>query len=346
MDEFLATKNTTDYLAVDEVQNNTSWIEAAPYTSRKLDKNCYEYLNCRLFVNAIVRMTYNERHGAVRFSQGQVSVVIQLPDDKLPINQQTLTLRLAPPGLRQIDADNIPDDWPRVVVARKTSHSIVVGRGLQMGRRTQFPIRYYLTSTIHRIQGETVDLYATQISEVYKQYRLWQKKQFAVLISRAHYCRDIIVVGDRNDTRNAIVKILGRSSKWSLLIDQYMSKLDVLSDVIVREIDLNLHPFEPLYRELPTAPCGYMYPLVSIPHPDHTWAGETDNIKKRLREHNTGYGVEETRPTELHPWAVFAFVCGFDFDNEEMDEGVSLLEYGIEARKEFFQRYLCIRLEQ
>ena len=339
MDEFLANKNTTDYLAVDEVQNNTSWIEAAPYISRKLDKVCYEYLNCRLFVNAIVRMTYNERHAAVHFSQGQVAVVIQLPDDTLPINQQTLTLRLAPPGARQIDADDIPDDWPQVVVPRKTSHSIVVGRGLQMGRRTQFPIRYYLTSTIHRIQGETVDLYATQISEVYKQYRLWQKEQFAVLISRAHYCRDIIFVGDRNDTRNAIVKILGRSSKWSLLIDQYMSNLDVLSDVIVPEIDLNVHPFEPLYRELPTAPCGYMYLLVSIPHPEHTYAGETDDIKKRLREHNTGYGVEETRPTELHPWALFAFVCGFDFDNEEMDEGVTLLEYGIEARKEFLQRY-------
>ena len=118
--------------------------------------------------------------------------------------------------------------------------------------------------TIHRIQGETVHLYATQISDVDKQYRPWQKEQFAVLISRAHYCKDIIFVGSKNDTRNAIISILGRSSKWDLLIDKYISNLDILSHHRVREIDLNFHPFQPLYRELPNAFCGYVYLLSSI----------------------------------------------------------------------------------
>ena len=182
MDEFLSTKITKEYLAVDEVQNNTTWINAASYISQKLDRSCYEYSKCRLFIHAIVRMTYNERHATTQFSQGQVAVIIQLPDDNVEMNAQTLTLRLAPPGVRHIDPNNIPEHWPQVHVSRRTSHPIVVGRGLQMGRRTQFPVRYHLTSTIHRIQGETVPLYATQVSEVHKEYRLWQREQFTVLI--------------------------------------------------------------------------------------------------------------------------------------------------------------------
>ena len=216
-------------MAVDEVQNNTSWVSAASYISKKLDNACYEYSNCRLFVNAVIRMTFNERHHAITFSQGQVAVVSALADNDLPLTEQKLTLRLAPPGLRHIDVHNIPDSWPEVHISRRTTHPVVVGRSLQMGRRTQFPVRYHLTSTIHRIQGETVPLYATQISDIHKEYRLWQREQFAVLISRAKYCQDIIFFGDRTDTKSAIVKILSRSSKWDLLIDEYISNLDVFS---------------------------------------------------------------------------------------------------------------------
>lgn len=70
-----------------------------------------------------------------------------------------------------------------------------------MGRRAQFPVRYHLASTIHRIQGDIVPLYATQVSEIQREYRLWRKEQFAVLISRAEHCKDIIFVGNKLDTK-------------------------------------------------------------------------------------------------------------------------------------------------
>ena len=59
--------------------------------------------------------------------------------------------------------------------------------------------------------------------------------------------------------------------------------------------------------------------------------GQTENLKNSLREHNTGYGSQETRPTHLHPWGVFAFVCGFD------DENINL---GKERRKNFLERLM------
>ena len=273
-------------------------------------------------------MTYNERHSSIQFSQGQVAVVTELADDILPSNDQRCTVRLAPPGVRNIDIANIPDNWPQVSVKRRTTHAIVVGHGLQMGRRTQFPLRYHLTSTIHRIQGETVPLYATQISQVNKSYRLWQKEQFAVLISRAHTCRDIIFVGAKTDTRNAIVQILAKSSKWDDIVNNYLTTLDVMSRPVLREINLNLHPFLPFYRELPNATCGYVYILASIPNSSRSYVGECADIKKRLREHNTGYGTTETKPTCLHPWGIYGFVCGFDDVN---------IAAGITSRKQFLR---------
>jgi hypothetical protein len=199
-----------------------------------------------------------------------------------------------------------------------------------MGRRTQFPVRYHLTSTIHRIQGETVPLLATQLCDSQREYRLWQKEQLAVLISRVKNCRDIIFVGNQSDAFEAIRRVLVKSSKWDLLVDQYLAALDVMSRPLVRQIRLELHPFLPVYRELPTAACGYVYLLASIPYPRKCYLGECDSLKKRLREHNTGYGADETRSTTLHPWGVFAFVCGFD------DADV---ECGRQRRSAFYQEW-------
>jgi hypothetical protein len=264
MEQFLANKVTYEYSAGDEVLNNSSWVTADRSVTNRLNKVCYEYEKCRLFLGAVVRMTYNERRGTTAFSQGQIGLVSGLPDTLLPEAQQFVTVRLAPPGVRVISTNNVPSDWPEVRVRRRTTPAVVVGRGLQMGRRTQSPVRFYLASTIHRIQGETVALYATQVSEVEREYRLWHKEQLAVLISRAEHCKDITFVGRKTDTRKAIVSILQRSSKWDVLIDHFMTSLNVLSSPCLREINFQVHPFLPLYRELPTGSRSYVYLLVSV----------------------------------------------------------------------------------
>jgi hypothetical protein len=145
-----------------------------------------------------------------------------------------------------------------------------------------------------------------------RHYRLWQREQLTVLISRAQRCADMIFVGSRLQTREAIVKILGRTSKWDEIIDNYVASLDVLSRPLVREVRLELHPFLPLYRELPTACCGYVYLIASMAVPGFCFLGQAVDLKRALREHNTGHGQQATIPTRLHPFGVFAFVCGFE----------------------------------
>lgn len=214
-------------------------------TLSQLNKNCYAYAVCKIYIGAVVRMTYNCRKedGTTVFSQGQVAVVATLPDPCVDFNEQRLTLRLAPPGQRLVDLVNVCNNWPMIQVGSRTTLPSVVGRRLQMGRRIQFPVRYYLASTIHRIQGDTVQLLATEMSLARREYRLWQREQFAALISRVQRCQDLIFVGSRQQTRAAIEDIMKRTSKWDALIDHYFAELNV--DTVRRRANglvLDVHP--------------------------------------------------------------------------------------------------------
>ena len=327
-EEFLAGRETKSYQAMDEVPNGVVWEPAGAHISKILNKRCYEYDVCKLYMNAVVRMTYNDRQCAHPFSQGQIAVVVGLPDESQSVREGQLVVRLAPPGVRHIEVADLPDNWPTVVVKGRTTPAVVVGRGLQMGRRTQYPVRFYICSTIHRIQGDILPLVATQVSDYSREYRLWQKEQLAVLISRVSRCRDIIFVGNRAETRAAVLRILACSSKWDKIVDHYLSVLDVSSrHEGARELVNDQHPFLPIYQELPAASCGYVFLLVSMANCERFYVGHGEDLKRSLRNINTGYGEEHTRDTTLHPWGVFAFVCGF-----EMSESV---EVGVRNRAEF-----------
>ena len=336
MKQFLRGRETVSFTAVDEVQNGSVWEEAGDRVTKRLNGSVYEYDVCKLYLNAIVRLTYNNRQGSP-FSQGQIAVIIGLPDDSVDFADQRLRLRLAPPGVRTIDTANIPADWPEVSVGPRTTPAVPVGKYLQMGRRTQFPVRYYQSSTVHRIQGDTVALVATELSLSRRDFRLWDRAQFAVIISRVRSCSDLIFVGNVDETRAAIEHIMSKTSKWDNLIDHFMSELNTaVQPARARQISLDSHPFLPLYRELPSAPCGYVYLLASLSVTGHCFIGETTELKRCLRQHNTGYGAEETMNTSLHPWGVFAFVIGFDQYSVEVsaDQLTDLAEYGHELRRQ------------
>ena len=62
--------------------------------------------------------------------------------------------------------------------------------------------------------------------------------------------------------------------------------------------------------ELPSCMTGFVYFLISRDHPNETYIGQGQDINHRLRKHNSGNGAEFTK--YYPPYAVFAYVCGFD----------------------------------
>ena len=63
---------------------------------------------------------------------------------------------------------------------------------------------------------------------------------------------------------------------------------------------------------LPQCNTCYVYMLLSLRHPNFTYIGTTLCLTNRLQAHNCGRGAAETNPMYLRPFALFAYICGFN----------------------------------
>ena len=48
------------------------------------------------------------------------------------------------------------------------------------------------------------------------------------------------------------------------------------------------------------------------------YIGMTNSIRVRIKKHNTGIGSVSTEPFHLRPYALLAYICGFDLRRELM----------------------------
>jgi len=143
----------------------------------------------------------------------------------------------------------------------------------------------------------------------------WEKGQVVVMISRTTLARHIFIVGNKQFAINKIWEIICRRSQWSDMIKTILTNLSINADGIA---DPHAQPdFIPMrevfpYRmcdvQLPRAESGYVYLLVSIPHPTFTYVGQTIQIGRRLNEHNSGRGSNTTAPTMYMPYHVAAYL--------------------------------------
>jgi hypothetical protein len=135
-------------------------------------------------------------------------------------------------------------------------------------------------------------------------------------MSRAQHCSDITFVGPKDVTRHAICVVMNRKSTFAKIIQEYLSKLDILSDeetprsvVDVARID----PVELRFFELPSHSTSYVYMLVSSVSLQDWYIGETTDLKRRLFQHNRGdRGALKTNNPRLRPWYVFAYITNID----------------------------------
>jgi len=58
----------------------------------------------------------------------------------------------------------------------------------------------------------------------------------------------------------------------------------------------------------------YVYILQSIDYPEHFYIGYTDDLKKRLKEHNSGYSIHTNK---FKPWNIRGYLA---FDTKEKAE--------------------------
>ena len=168
--------------------------------------------------------------------------------------------------------------------------------------------------------GSTLKKLATEISKKDIDKQLWEKGQVVVILSRTHTASEtIFVTEDINDTLDHLCELLLKTTQYGDYIDHLLNILNV--DVIynnIKPLEMQNFPFRICDIEIPDDNSGFVYCLLSTQDYNTTYIGQTFNLRRRLKEHNSGYGAKQTEAEIFRPWALAAFVCGFKKQREYM----------------------------
>ena len=83
-----------------------------------------------------------------------------------------------------------------------------------------------------------------------------------------------------------------------------------------RVLTTSSFPYRIKDMTLPQCNTGYVYMLISIKDINFTYIGKTMCIRTRIQQHNSGVGSMSTQPPHLCPYALFAYICGFNGRND------------------------------
>ena len=302
-------------MKADDEESSTGssiWLPAITKNSSFIDRHCITPKNLLLYKGAVMRFTANLKH--IQARQGQLCVILNVPCD----STTDLEVLIAPPGCRSpnsFDEDTLLQcGWRKATVCKV--YSPVINNQATFLRRYFFPLKNYVASTIHKCLGDTFPEIITKISLTENNYKLWEKEQLLVLLSRVSKIDEITFVGEKQDIENTLATIIQKQSCWTIFINEFLTKISSSQNRYCSStLDLSSTQFQPWNIVLPEDDVGFVYLLVSTKKQNVFYVGETVCMRKSLREHNSGYGSKETRPIERRPWAVFAFVTGFNTHN-------------------------------
>ena len=304
------------------------WSVATTPTIAQLDHKVKEPRSLLFFRGAIYVCTFNDISGS--FSQSQMALLFDLPSQEQLNNWQKIKVLIAPPGTKEIIYDDtmtkqsfINNGFIECRIGTSNEYTQSLKNNIQ-GKRKQYGLKPYVSSTIHGAMGDTLQFMATQISTQDCNFSLWDKEQLVVLLSRTKKAENSIFIGQKNETLNALTQLLLLKTQWSNYIDEVLNLVTVNNDhphnnqdhavqrpTTPQNLNQNHYPFRVNDVQLPDVQSGYVYMLISLRHPNFSYIGETICIRSRIQMHNSGNGARATAPAYLRPFALFAYICGF-----------------------------------
>ena len=250
-----------------------------------------------------------------------MGVLLDLPSQHDIQTFQKIPIMVAPAGTKVLEYDNnkdineyIEEGWRKEYVGTSPEISCAVKLHMK-GQRKQYGLKHHVTSTVHACMGDTLNKIVTEISSDCGEYRLWDKAQAVVLLSRTKQGNDTCFVGDKNDTINSLTSLIQTTNQWMDYMESIMemATIDPVSET--NDVCIFNHrecPFRITDMPLPECNSGFVYMLVSNRNHYFCYIGQTGNMSSSLNQHNQGYGSKTTTPPSLRPYSLFAYVCGFD----------------------------------
>lgn len=291
----------------EEATKEGEWCSAGAPTKRKLEIICREPCNLNFFVGAMYETTFNKKDC---FSNGQLVLLLELPTEDQLERFTPISVMVSPAGNKITPVYGVTVSqlltmcWnPQTVgIAPVLTHRFAYG---VTGRRQQYGLRPRVSATIHSIIGQELSCLVTRVLQTEPLYSVWEKAQVVVLLSRTPMGKQTVFVGNPVETVKALSAALTKNTQYM----EYMNNLvNAMTGSEVPKIDLpSWHPYRAQDIELPKSQCVYL--LVSCNKPTINYIGETKSLKRRLDEHNSGFGSLQT--ADNRPWGVLAYVVGF-----------------------------------
>jgi hypothetical protein len=311
-------RNLHSRLSVDsESTLEGNWQDALPVTSRELSGKTKEPRSLCFYPRAHYEITFTKDG---KFSQGQLAVLKKMPSKEQIDSWDKIDIFVAPEGCKTVPTSLVTDEnfedagWTSERIGTCPDRPCLLKYGLA-AKRKQYGLRHRIASTIHSGMGQDLEYVITKVSSqrIAPDYILWEREQVVVLMSRTHFAKNIIFVGPQNETINALVQVLRKTSQYSEYMEHLLDRLCATGGG-TRElaINQNKHPLRKMDIDLSEDTSGFVYLLVSLKDRQSTYVGETGNMIKRLREHNSGFGATSTAIPSLRPWALMGYIVGFD----------------------------------
>ena len=316
-------KSKFEYLSVTAIDEQALpgclYQEASIGVLRLLDSNVKEPRELLLYKGGVYQVTFN--HGNI-FSQAQLAILMDLPTALCTQKMEPFEIFVAPPGCKSAPPPEctkeylLAEGW-RAVMMRRCPSRIRQLRGKTCGRRLQYGLRMFSTSTIHAVMGQTCGAIVSKVDENESNYQLWEREQVVVLLSRTCLGKQMYFVDNSGGVKTvkSILSVLKRSSQFAHYISTLLRNLTLSPNqrMDLPEINFNNHPFRPRDISLPTGSNAYAYILVSTRNTAVTYIGETSNLTRRLQAHHRGTATPQTAIEELRPFCLLAFFCGTSF---------------------------------
>ena len=305
--------------------SHQEWITASENTSTKLEQKVKEPKTLLFFKGAIFECTFNKEG---KFSNTQKVLLYDLPSQETLNNWQPIKVLLSPVGLQDIEYDPdklkesyISQGFTEIEVGLKPDRIQLLANNVQ-AKRKQYGLKHHVTSTIHAAMGDTLQTMATEVSLSNGNFKMWDKGQMIVILSRTKKAKDTIFVGDKNDTIAALKALLTQKTQWTDYMEEVLALTTINADTSVgpgqirRVFTPSTFPYRIKDSPLPQCNTGYVYMLMSIKDMNFTYIGKTKCIRTRIQKHNSGVGAVDTEPLHLRPYAMFAYICGFNSQSD------------------------------
>ena len=303
----------------EESTTGGDWQLASEGTSKALDRSIKHRRELLLYPNARFEFTHVLRN---KFNQGQLAILLKVPTEEELMEKKPIEVYKAPSGVKQFPADEdcneqwlLQHGWIPVKVPYDTSPIQQIGRRLQ-ARRTQYGVKPRVSSTIHACMGSTLSSIVTclvTVDGMKYRFDLWEQALIVVLLSRTQRAGEMYFVGNKRKTIDHIVEVLtGSQNKYIKYISSLLEKLCGESE----SIPIYDQPTMFRAKDAIISPVPAVYLLISTRDLHFFYIGETNNLVRRIHEHNTGNGPEINRQLQLLPFALFAYVTGFQTSNE------------------------------